>query len=75
MSYCSSCGLPIPDGQGSSCSYCYGDMNYGKDGYYREWAEEQERQWEIEEQARQEAEHQSDAIGVGIVRGITKTPE
>lgn len=39
--YCSSCGLPIPDGQGSSCSMCYGDIAYGKDGYYEKWAKEQ----------------------------------
>lgn len=41
MPYCSSCGEYIPDGQGSSCSMCYGDISYGSDGYYREWAEEQ----------------------------------
>ena len=40
-SYCSSCGLPIPDGQGKSCSMCYGDIGHGKDGYYREWAEKE----------------------------------
>lgn len=39
---CSSCGLPIPDGQGSSCSMCYGDMAHGSDGYYEEWARRQE---------------------------------
>jgi len=39
---CTSCGLPIPDGQGKSCSMCYGDINYGRDGYYRTWAEQQE---------------------------------
>ncbi len=37
--YCTSCGLPIPDGQGSSCSMCYGDIDHGSDGYYRQWAE------------------------------------
>ena len=41
QAYCTSCGLPIPDGQGRSCSMCYGDIDYGKDGYYRQWAEEQ----------------------------------
>ena len=40
--YCTSCGMPIPDGQGKSCSMCYGDINYGRDGYYKEWAERQE---------------------------------
>ena len=45
MSYCTSCGLPIPEGQGNnSCSMCYGDIGHGKDGYYQQWAEEQVRQ-------------------------------
>ena len=44
MPHCSSCGSPIPNGQGSSCSMCYGDIDHGKDGYYRRWAEEQQRQ-------------------------------
>lgn len=39
--YCSSCGSPIPDGQGKSCSMCYGDVDYGRDGYYKNWMEEQ----------------------------------
>jgi primosomal protein N' len=34
QNYCSSCGSPIPEGQGRSCSMCYGDVNYGRDGYY-----------------------------------------
>lgn len=34
--YCSSCGSPIPEGQGSSCSMCYGDVGYGRDGYYEQ---------------------------------------
>ena len=50
MSNCTSCGNPIPDGQGSSCSMCYGDIDYGNDGYYREYAEEMARQ----EQERQQ---------------------
>ncbi len=44
MPNCSSCGSSIPEGQGKSCSMCYGDIDYGRDGYYRQWAEEQERQ-------------------------------
>lgn len=44
--YCTSCGSPIPDGQGKSCSMCYGDIDYGRDGYYRQWAESQEREYE-----------------------------
>lgn len=44
MLYCSSCGSEIPEGQGSSCSMCYGDIGWGRDGYYQAWAEEQDRQ-------------------------------
>lgn len=44
--YCTSCGLPIPEGQGKSCSMCYGDIGHGRDGYYQQWADEQERQKE-----------------------------
>jgi len=36
MGGCTSCGMPIPDGQESSCSMCYGDVAYGTDGYYEE---------------------------------------
>jgi hypothetical protein len=39
--YCTSCGSWIPEGQGNICSMCYGDINYGSDGYYKQWAEEQ----------------------------------
>jgi len=40
MKYCTMCGSPIPDDQGSkTCSMCYGDIDHGKDGYYREWME------------------------------------
>ncbi|GMO51785.1 MAG: hypothetical protein Pg6C_16720 [Treponemataceae bacterium] len=43
MNYCGSCGVPIPDGQ-SYCSMCVGDINYGRDGYYEQWARERERE-------------------------------
>ena len=43
-SHCTSCGNPIPEGQGSSCSMCYGDPWYGSDGYYLEYLQEMERQ-------------------------------
>jgi hypothetical protein len=57
--YCSMCGSPIPDDQGSStCSMCYGDVDHGKDGYYRRWMEEQ---WKEEEQKQQEQESLDDS--------------
>lgn len=49
MPYCSSCGSEIPEGQGSSCSMCYGDIAYGRDGYYEAWARQQEDLQEIKE--------------------------
>ncbi len=42
--YCTSCGSPIPNGQGKSCSMCYGDIDHGRDGYYRDWAERQQEE-------------------------------
>lgn len=45
MANCVMCGSPLPENQGSkTCSMCYGDIDHGKDGYYREWAERQEEQ-------------------------------
>ena len=49
--YCTSCGSPIPDGQGSSCSMCYGDIDYGRDGYYRQHLEAEQRHWDAEREA------------------------
>lgn len=49
---CTSCGSPIPPGQGKSCSMCYGDIDYGRDGYYREWAEQQEQRRNRDEDPR-----------------------
>jgi hypothetical protein len=49
MKNCSMCGSPIPDGQ-KVCSMCYGDIDYGGDGYYREWAENEMRRQEQEQQ-------------------------
>jgi uncharacterized Zn finger protein (UPF0148 family) len=52
VSNCVMCGSPIPSNQGSrSCSMCYGDIDHGKDGYYRE---EMERQYREEQERRQE---------------------
>jgi len=51
MNYCTSCGNPIPDGQGKSCSMCFGDVNHGRDGYYQKWMEDQldKEQYIVEE--------------------------
>ena len=43
MPYCVSCGRNIPDGQGGSCSMCYGDVEYGSDGYYENYLMELQR--------------------------------
>lgn len=43
LNNCRCCGSPIPEGQ-STCSMCYGDIDHGSDGYYREWAESQEKE-------------------------------
>lgn len=40
MSNCSMCGISIPEGQ-RTCSMCYGDVDHGRDGYYRDWLERQ----------------------------------
>ena len=50
MAYCTSCGSPIPDGQGKSCSMCYGDIDHGRDGYYRQWAEGKMREYPEDEE-------------------------
>lgn len=51
MPYCSMCGSPIPENQGSkTCSMCYGDIDHGKDGYYRQWLEEHHRQSQREQE-------------------------
>ena len=50
MGYCVQCGLPVPDGQ-NCCSLCYGDPEYGQDGYYRQWLNEQEREQQEQAQA------------------------
>lgn len=35
---CSSCGI---EGVNGICSMCYGDIDHGSDGLYREWLEEE----------------------------------
>jgi hypothetical protein len=50
MANCVCCGSLIPDNQGSkTCSMCYGDIDHGKDGYYRDWAEKQQQQQQEDE--------------------------
>jgi len=41
MGACNCCGIEIPDGQ-RTCSMCYGNISHGTDGYYEQWALEQE---------------------------------
>lgn len=51
------CGSPIPENQGSrTCSMCYGDIDHGKDGYYRKILEEE---WQ-EKEREQEPEPEQD---------------
>lgn len=59
MANCSQCGSSIPDGQ-RVCSMCYGDPDYGRDGYYKQELERdyerQERQRQAEREQEQECE-------------------
>ena len=65
MSSCTSCGTPLPDSHGhSNCSMCYGDIDYGTDGLYREHMEEAARQAEEEEAARRAEWEQQEEEGV-----------
>lgn len=55
MNYCTSCGSPIPEGQGKSCSMCYGDPDHGRDGYYQAFLDEQaQREQEAQAERQQE---------------------
>ena len=68
MANCVMCGSWIPDDQGSkTCSMCYGDMGHGKDGYYREWAERQDRGFEQQEYEHRQ-QQDSDPTKGGEVR-------
>jgi hypothetical protein len=41
---CVCCGLPLPANHPHrTCSMCYGDLDYGTDGYYRREMERDER--------------------------------
>ena len=48
MANCVMCSLPVPDGQ-RTCSMCYGDVDHGKDGYYRDFLERQHREEESDD--------------------------
>jgi hypothetical protein len=69
--YCSSCGSPIPEGQGRSCSMCYGDPAYGRDGYYQDQLDQQQAQDEAdraeaelaEREVEEELSHMAEADG------------
>lgn len=57
MPYCTSCGSSIPEGQGRSCSMCYGDPNHGRDGYYQKWLDDQAQEAAMrEEEQKQQQE-------------------
>ena len=57
MANCVCCGSSLPDNQGSkTCSMCYGDMDHGRDGYYRAWAERQREQAEPDQRERDDDE-------------------
>jgi hypothetical protein len=59
MANCVMCGSWIPDNQGSrSCSMCYGDIDHGKDGYYRAELERQEQEEQRRRQEDDEDDHQ-----------------
>ena len=61
MADCSSCGSPIGNDQGSSCSMCYGDPYHGTDGYYLDYLEQQYREAEQrheDEQRHAEEQHE-----------------
>ena len=55
MSGCVMCGVPIPDGQ-RVCSMCYGDIDYGRDGYYRAWVEREDERQQNEEREQETQE-------------------
>lgn len=50
MANCVMCGSPLPENQGSkTCSMCYGDVDHGRDGYYRDQMERAEQERESNE--------------------------
>lgn len=50
---CVMCGAALPKNQGSrTCSMCYGDIDHGKDVYYREQMEQEYNEAERKEATR-----------------------
>ncbi len=56
MGSCTSCGSSIPDDQGGSCSMCYGDIAHGSDGYYEQWAMQEDQKAEDQRNAENQME-------------------
>ena len=50
MASCTQCGVTIPDGQ-TTCSMCYGDVEHGTDGIYRDWLEQMDQQEQPQDQS------------------------
>jgi len=48
--YCSQCEAPVPKGQ-HICSMCMGDIDHGKDNYYRDLVEKEKQDKEYHELA------------------------
>ena len=46
---------------------CYGDIDHGRDGYYREWAEEQERAQQEQDEYEAWAEGYDEARRMGEI--------
>ena len=53
--HCVQCGSSIPDGQ-RTCSMCYGDIDHGRDGYYRDYMERWEQDTREKERQQEEDE-------------------
>lgn len=60
MPSCTSCGSYIPEGQGKSCSMCYGDIDHGRDGYYRAEMEREERRHQKQQEAERQQEQEQE---------------
>lgn len=57
-----SCGVPIPPGQSGLCSTCYGDPDWGTDGYLRARLAQQRR---VANSQAREAEEAADIANLG----------